>query len=263
MAFKMNANIAVGTKSETNTTSQEDKKSSAGNRNGAWLSSKGPYEDIIKSSIAFNPGLAKSDPKNMHIESRLGSSRLTLLELEATSTTPQHHVRQKQFSNANDLELYLDQSGRAAGEPRRIHILEGLDPDFVQFLGSRFSIDPSFFMRQERHPRLEVWDRESHRVMDTQSLPSLADSNQFVLRYPEMRYFNNALVYYRNVCAQTGRPILCVGFEGSLDGIGTICRKCSVWTKVHHDGSWDGESNHCHDILDDMKVSSIVQGIMT
>ncbi|KAF2435204.1 hypothetical protein EJ08DRAFT_580854 [Tothia fuscella] len=224
-------------KAATNATNH-GQQTNTSNQN--WLSSPGPYQETIKKAINLNPSLAKEDPRNIYTIPRLGNSRLVCLDLELTGAPNLDRLKQREFSNVIDLKVYLDSyHSSPLLQHRRVYIMEGLDPDFVQVIGSHFSIDPSFFLYQERHPRLEVWDRGNHRAIATPRLPSLSDPKQYVLQYPEMRNFNNELIYYRNVCARTGRPILTIGFEGRLDPISTICRKCSIWTTTHPDGSWD------------------------
>jgi hypothetical protein len=121
--------------------------------NSQWLSSEGPYQDIINQYTSLNPGLKTPDPKNRVVGTRIGTSRLVLLE-QASSQFQEFH--RTQFYTAQEVETFL--SGIDRNTPssyRRIYLFEGLDPHFVQSLGSFYSIDPSFFLRQERHPRLD------------------------------------------------------------------------------------------------------------
>jgi hypothetical protein len=210
---------------------------------GRWLCTEGPYLDYITKMDALYPGIGDPGAQNEHISSRVGHSRSVLLEL-----TPDRTWTRQTFKNPVEIKTHfkdrsdgnLDQS---TGLHRRIYILEGLDPNYVEAYGSYFFMDPRFFVRQERNDLWNLEDMKSH-SHDTPSLTSLIDPERCLrIKYREVRQFGPRLKHWRTTCAVTGRHIAAIGFEGKLDSIGAVARKFSFWSKEGKDGSWDGKSS--------------------
>lgn len=213
---------------------------SAANRNdGAWLCAAGPYLNFISHMNDVNPGIGLPDPKNEYIGYRVGQSRSVVLELKSDVTWSC-----KPFQNALEVKGHLRErsstSMQAANPRKRIYILEGLDPQYVEAYGSHFFMDPSFFIRHERNDLFNLKRSEFH-IHDPPPLPSLKDpENYFRVKYREIRQFGPQLRDWRTTCALTGRHIAAIGFEGKLDTIGSIARKFSFWSQKYADGGWDG-----------------------
>ena len=202
---------------------------------GRWLSAKGPYQDFIAKCCSLNPFLRKPDPRNHLIESR--TSRVSAIEFDDVQD-----VHRVDFDDAERLSKYLEVQDGKTVHSRKLFILEGLDPNFVQVLGSYFAVDPSVILVQERYPRLNLWDRNHGGVVDPTVLPSDVKSNaRFNISYPELRFFGDDLKYFRTVCLVTGRPILSIGFEGGPDPVGAVCRRCAFWSRKTETG-WECKS---------------------
>jgi hypothetical protein len=224
---------AIGVAQQSN--KQKKVTPPAATDNGRWLSASGPYQDFVAKCCSLNPFLRKPDPRNYLIESR--TSRVAALEFDGAQNA--HRV---DFNNAERLGKYLQARDGRDVCSRRLFILEGLDPDFVQVLGGYFAVDPSIVLVQERYPRLKVWDRNPDGIVDPSVLPSDVQSNaHFIISYPELRFFGDELKSDRTVCRVTGRPILSIGFEGGPDPVGTVCRRCAFWSRKTDTG-WEGKS---------------------
>jgi hypothetical protein len=206
---------------------------------GRWLSARGPYQDFIAKCCSLNPFLRKPDPRNYLIEAR--TSRVSAVEFDNAQNA--HRV---DFDDAERLGEYLQvQDGKPVCS-RRLFILEGLDPNFVQVLGSYFAVDPSVILVQERYPRINLWDRNHDGVVNPTVLPSDVRSNaHFNICYPELRFFGDDLKYFRTVCLVTGRPILSIGLEGGPDPVGTVCRRCAFWSRKT-DAGWECKNFSFH-----------------
>ncbi|KAF7869753.1 hypothetical protein EAF04_004537 [Stromatinia cepivora] len=207
----------------------------------SWLCSEGLYLEFIKKLKSRNPSIYKPDPKNHRIGSRLGASRSVLLNV-----CPDHTVTSQHFSNVSELKTHFAQRAKDDGEgkpntSRRVYILEGLDPQFVEAYGSYFFMDPMFFIRQERNT---VWDMGDIQegFSDTPPLPSLESPEKcFRLKYREMRKFGSDFDHWRTICAVSGSHIAGIGFLGKLDSLAAVERKCSFWFRdaAENQGGWD------------------------
>ncbi|KAL2070277.1 hypothetical protein VTL71DRAFT_13303 [Oculimacula yallundae] len=206
---------------------------------GTWLCSEGPYLEYMKKFERLHPGIGIPDQLNRHIVSRIGQSRSVLLEL-----TPDHRWNRQTFQNKEDIKIHFvnreqsDNAATAADSKRRVYILEGLDPEFVEAYGSYFFMDPRFFSRQERN---DPWNLKiaGSVVHDTDSLPSSIDPERyFRVKYGEVREFDQ-LDDWRTVCAVTGRHLAAIGFGGKLDTTAAVARRFSYWSRMGKNNSWD------------------------
>lgn len=212
---------------------------SANRNDGAWLCAEGPYLNFISRMNDLNPGMGLPDPKNEYIGSRVGQSRSVVLELKPDVTWSC-----RTFQSASEVKNHLRQIPsapmQATNSRKRIYILEGLDPQYVEAYGSHFFMDPSFFVRHERNDLFNLKRSEFH-IHDPPPLPSLKHpENYFRVKYREIRQFGPQLRDWRTTCALTGRHISAIGFEGKLDTAGSIARKFSFWSQKHADDGWDG-----------------------
>lgn len=208
----------------------------------SWLCSEGPYLEFIEKLKSRNPSLCKPDPKNHRIGSRVGTSRSVLLNI-----CPDHTVTSQHFNSISELKIHFKKRAEndGKGEPntsRRVYILEGLDPQFVEAYGSYFFMDPMLFTRQERNT---VWDMGDIQegFSDTPYLPSLDNPEKcFRLKYREMRKFGPDFDHWRMICATSGSHIAGIGFEWKLDSVAAVERKCSFWFRydIGGLGGWDG-----------------------
>ncbi|KAH8763151.1 hypothetical protein F5883DRAFT_423169, partial [Diaporthe sp. PMI_573] len=122
---------------------------------------------------------------------------------------------------------------------RNLYILEGLNPDFVEALGSYFDIDPSFF---SRHQRTALWEGR-HEGGNTRNLASAEDPSQsFMMEYCEILYFEANHGAMRNPhdnrhIDMSAKPNK---LSSNLDKVGNMHRKASFWSRKHSEGGgWD------------------------
>jgi hypothetical protein len=210
-----------------------------------WLSIKDTYAKVVRKLVSRNPTLGKPDPKKRRLESRIGASRAAIFTINSNQTvTPQ------QFTTASDIKEYFLRRRKAEEDGVRkptncVHILEGLDPEFVDVYGSYLMIDPIFFAKQDRN---DVWDLGDLQddYSDTELLPSLTDPDKyFRLKYREMRRFGPDFNHWRTICAVTGSHLSALGFQWKLDNVAAVERKCSFWVReaAHGSEGWDGASS--------------------
>jgi len=138
--------------------------------------------------------------------------------------------------------------GRTSGAGRRrVYVLEGLGPGFVDALGRHFGLHPSVFVE---HERVVVHNQTHAGESDGLPLPScLRSRRHLALRYFEVMAFSEAPRSFRWVCADTGRH---VGVSRDLRwetnqkddidrflDVGIVRRKCGIWHTTREDGGWD------------------------
>lgn len=137
---------------------------------------------------------------------------------------------------------------------KRIYLLEGLNPGFIDPLGSHFNLDPSMFKKQERTC---VFSSEHEWANDNVALPTSRGSSYMHLRYFVVLNFGKHLPKLNSLqvsCADTGRHI---GVNRMLDEIqpnAAVRRKTSMWSRKYKGGGWDVI------ILCDPRVRALVHG---
>jgi hypothetical protein len=163
-------------------------------------------------------------------------SRASVLEL--STGRPVH----KHFCSSIDLKKYLTSSDQEA--QNRLYILEDISTNYVEAFGSHFSIEPSFWARHLRTTRWET----STTAGKVSSLPSMRSGcHSWSLMYLEATYlegpdlgkfhcptalFADTNLYRQVVMVQPG-PF--------YDGIATVCRRASFWSRKNPAGGWDGK----------------------
>jgi hypothetical protein len=219
---------------------------------GAWLSSAGPYRNHVESMVAVDPALRSRDRKNRRVPFQDGAARASVLEIptnDAGTYAASQQVVPTHFSSLQDLQHHLDETVKSKSQTaKRIYLIEGLAPDYINCLGSHFGMEPSFFVK---HERTSVWSTLGQGYNDETELPSmLTPSRQFLLRYFEARYFEDEITHFQVSCARTGRHVGTTRMAGDLNQdqqtnmsrVGILRRKCSYWSRVLPRGGWDGES---------------------
>lgn len=202
-----------------------------------WICAAGPYQDHIRQMAALKPGLDRPDSKNNALVSRIGTSRCVELEIQPDLSTTAHL-----FQDETELRMHFAARKQSHAQlRRRIYLLEGLDPNYVDALGSYFWMDPSVFVQHERNA---AWNAQSSRAddRDVTPLPSLRNAETYWrLRYREVRQFGIDAPDWRTTCAVTGSHLAGIGFDWRLDGLVALERKCSYWFQENGHDSWDGK----------------------
>lgn len=127
---------------------------------------------------------------------------------------------------------------------RNLYLLEGLNPDYVEEIGSYFNIDPVFF---SRHKRTALWEGKQQGG-NTERLASADNPERsFMLEFPEILYFgDDPSPSMRN--PDDNRHIDVShkpkGLQSELDRVGNMHRKASWWSKPgQNNRDWDGKSH--------------------
>jgi len=93
---------------------------------------------------SYNPGLLKPDPMNEKKHPLVkGLAQVVLLEATASGVA---EFEKRDFRNTSDLRKHFENDITAIPK-RRIYVMEGLAPDYIDVIGSHFFMDPSFFLR--------------------------------------------------------------------------------------------------------------------
>jgi len=184
----------------------------------------------------YNPGLLKPDPMNKERHKLVkGNAQVVLLEASASGVTDFEH---RDFRNTSDLRKHFEND--IEGVPkRRIYIMEGLAPDYIDVIGSHFFMDPSFFLRQERTC---VWSNDFTPTSDALSQPSLLlPKKEIHLQYCELRQFTRAVANDPYFCRRTGRHVgMTPARHAEKSTTGILRRKVSWWCRETVGGGWDG-----------------------
>ena len=195
----------------------------------------GDYRARIASLCVKYPNLRYPD-----LESPLQdfSGRVVSLDLSSESK-----ATRRDFQDPAALESYIEARNdvaSAAGNSRRLFLVEGLEPRLTGVLGQCFDIDPMLIVRQQRTASWEPY----HRSGNTPTLPSLLEpSRTFHIPYYELRYYPQGLpdqLDWR--CADSGRQISSSRMPGTFDRVGIVDRKVSYWSQKYEDHGWDGGS---------------------
>jgi hypothetical protein len=201
---------------------------------GNWLCPPGPYCDLIDSLCSAEPRLRFEDkiPAIQSTSLWNASSRINHLAVDSQGQT-----KRNQYKTAQDLQDSFSNKEDCQGN---IYIIESIDRDVINVLGSHFWIHPSFFAD---HVRLKIVAIGQKRTIDHNILSShtFKESDTFCLRYHEPLYFGIQLPSFLAACASTGRHIA-VYRDGEGHGksdIGTARRKCSFWQRFEEDGRWN------------------------
>ena len=210
---------------------------------GEHLAAAGNYRDVIAKLRARNKNLTHVDwkvPRN-RLATRL-PSRIKVITFNdhGTPDTDAKHYDPIQ------LDKFLSEKISDPSQPPcRLFLLEGLSPEYVEILGSHFSIDPAFFMR---HQRTALWEGR-HRAGNTPMLASLEDPEKsFMIEYAELLYFIDTP---RNPSLRNPNDNRHINvsrkpkISSDLDQVGVMHRKASFWSEKVSGGAnskdgWNG-----------------------
>ncbi|KFX93732.1 hypothetical protein V490_04723 [Pseudogymnoascus sp. VKM F-3557] len=196
-----------------------------------------PYVDIVERlCVSGHTELRylRNELRRAQGTSHAERSRASVLELSAAQPL------QKPFHSSIDLENYLSKS---ANEPQnRLYILEDISTNYVEAFGSHFSIEPSFWAR---HLRTTNWETSKNASKVT-ALPSLRNGGHvWSLVYLEATYLEGPSFgkFYcpTSLFADTNlyRQITMIKPGRFYDGVATVCRRASFWSRTKSDGGWD------------------------
>ena len=208
------------------------------NHDGTWLCPDGEYGNVIKDLCSSDPRLRNRDWRAIRfgVPWPMQHARLLAFKVNPDSSVERvceydsakplkHHLRSRRTIPDSDLGY--------------VYILEGLQPEFVDTLGSHFRIHPSFFVE---HERIVHFKEDAHLDCERDILPSMNPAREhFVLRYFEaIRLPENVRGIFRLYCAETCRHLAVTRFMGQFSEVGVLRRKCSVWRRRRGSGKgWD------------------------
>lgn len=206
---------------------------------GTWLSSEGPYLNLIKQSCARQPNLELPDGRNRAVLlCDRQNIRASLFELgtENQISSP------TEFPTFVDLQKHFKHPRLDAC--RRIYLVEGLNPQIVALLGDQLNVDPIFFVTHERTSTYLRWPYEPNLAP---CLPSLLDGGQsFTASYYDVRVLSEQLGTFSVVCAESGRDALRTKLGKEWEPTVILHRKCSFWKTIFtNEDDWAGKS-HCN-----------------
>ena len=205
-------------------------------RQSNWLSTPGPYRDYVASLCSLNPTLETADRSNTWAPLIHRRASMTILEIREKK--PPLRV---DIASSIKLQLYYSNPEMQDDNKfprRRIHIFEGICPDFASVLGDKFTIDPSFFVDQERTSISEV-QHEGVRMLSS-LLSSSEPDKQFIMKYFEVRHLSAVKPKDSPICERTGKSIVVQNGFSKSGTIGIVHQATSLW--LHQDGkNWDGE----------------------
>jgi hypothetical protein len=129
------------------------------------------------------------------------------------------------------------------GSSRTLFILEDLNADSIEYFGSKFNVDPQFFLSQVRAVDWEHSDRISNPAM----LPSVRSYARFVtLRYMEAVRLEGFYQPRRTILGDINvlRRVLIRNphkdAQGEPRSLGLITRICSFWKREYENGNFEG-----------------------
>jgi hypothetical protein len=151
----------------------------------------------------------------------------------------------KKFRMSRSLQAYLNRSAAAnAAVRRRLFVLEGLPKRFIQVLGSRLQVPPSFFAAQWTGPGIYKGS------LLNRTPRHYENNNRFVLRSPrlhqakvnEKKTDEKDPVYY--MVSSVHRQISRITVFGDFKGPLLSFEQLSFWSTKEED-SWDGKLLQC------------------
>ncbi|RDW59922.1 hypothetical protein BP6252_13009 [Coleophoma cylindrospora] len=198
-----------------------------------------PYLDLIKR--LRNNGQSELGYLNAELRRQNGTvhaerSRAAVVEFTSPSVATQPRL----FQTSKELTSYLAEANKSSYS--HLYIVEDISANYVEAFGSHFAIDPTFWAE---HLRTTSW--ESNQAPGNVSwLPSIKNqgesysllySDQLFLQGPKfstkLPLFADCNIYRKINLFQEGM---------FYDGIGSVPRRASYWTRVRSggpDGYWD------------------------
>jgi hypothetical protein len=191
----------------------------------SWLSDNPKYKKCVEELSSSDPRLRCRDPPNLqrYIPWPPPSTRVTVFE--AQPVAGQQVWEQSDPNDPASLQKLLQKSLPGIADGRRVIILEGQAPSYIDVLGIHFKIHPAFFVDHERR-----WSDE---------LPS-AMQEHVSMKYFELIYLPPEMRGFSFCCAESGRPISATRVLGEFADTGILHRKCTIWRRKRSGGSgWD------------------------
>lgn len=217
---------------------------------GSWLCGPGNYQLTVEEACLHDPGLLKPDRKNRRKTLGEAQSRMAVLEY-VKGRRPEC----TDLPGPEQLRAYFlgqpDAGGAESRTTKRVYLLEGLKPGFVDLLGTQFNLDPSMFKKQERTC---VFSSEHDWANDNVPLPTSRASSYLQLHYFVVLNFGMPLPSFQVSCADTGRHIGANKMLDEFQSNAAIRRKTSFWSKKYEGGGWDAV------VLCDPPVRTLISG---
>lgn len=206
----------------------------------SYLTSGEDYGQAVLRHSKRNPNLKHKDWKvpTTRVEHRL-PSRARLVKFDKDGHAVIHPAEPRDLS-LKDLRQSLEDKGSEGAAHGHLYILEGLDLDYVEVVGSKLQIDPSFF---SRHKRTALWEGP-HMGGNTPALPSQqTPSKGFLMEYGELLYFKDDPKTFSLRNPSDNRHINVSKqptISQDLNKVGILHRKVSFWSQVRESGKWEG-----------------------
>src|SRR6266498_389019 len=149
--------------------------------------------------------------------------------------------QKRRFHKSNELLDYMNHQEQAHTPKcnRRLYLLEGLPPNYIEILGSRLRVDPIVFARQVKCGIMDI-------CKDVRDIPLLsshpASKGSLHLRYHELRDFEDGIDSFELSCENQNRRISVTKWNGKFDGVGIIRRNANFWSRMNGEKGWDGTS---------------------
>jgi hypothetical protein len=198
---------------------------------GNWLSNDPNYGSLIRDLCASDPRLRQRDIKSLERRTPWPAPRTRVALFEAPVEEP--FGSPLFIHSAVSLQKILDGSPEdGACNKRRLIVVEGLSPEYIDVLGPYFDTHPSFFADHER------WCGEA---VDAIPLPTAILTQEHVrLEYVELIHLDERLLgKFRIFCAKTARAVSATRILGEFSDVGSLERKCSVWRRERLSAGWD------------------------
>ena len=204
---------------------------------GSWVSTPGPYQDLVKSLCAADPGLLKRDSGAIKRQAPWPTPNRRVLALDVQADGKVSSPVVFNLDQAQNLGSYLTE--RTLPDLRTIYILEGLSPDFIAVLGEHFRLHPSVFVDHQRVSVSAVHHRGDENLLPT------AGRDHVTFRFSELYTLPSTIETKAGIyCPDTGRYVGVTRTYGELSDAAALGRKCSFWSASREGPAgpgWDGK----------------------
>jgi len=193
---------------------------------GIWLSDDPHCQSLVKRLVSSDPRLGQRSEKNVIRQVPWPVLHTRVAAFKAQSASPLLW-EQAEFSNHLTFREWL-RSSSTSPDGRRIIIVEGQAPVYIDAMVVHFGIHPAFFSDHERLGAPDV------------QLPSIVKEH-VTMKYYEPIYLSEQLRQFRVFCAESGSPVGATRVLGEFTDAGILQRKCSVWRRQRpgDGGGWD------------------------
>ena len=218
------------------------------------ISSPGRYQDMIADLAAKYPVLANPEPWPWFRPRKHASpSRLMYYDFSShpagTADCAPPHVLVNNVAQLRALlqEVTLNSDD---GKPRRLFfLLEGQQPDFVAALGETLELDPRIWICYEGMLPDSTTQSRGHPPGILSRI--VRNTECFQLEYWSLMHLNIKKQQILMRCAENERAIAshCImsqessfdrGAVRNYDGVGSVSRKVSFWSRTRPHGGWFG-----------------------